>query len=575
MLSNCETIEIVYSESMNLKEIILNSLSSRLNLGVEIFSPHLQRQDNTPKHGQFTLRCFALEKYFPQKTPAQIASFIAETLRDNPGLSVLADGPYLNFTFDPKHLAREVFAHHPQSLIPRTAKNIGPVVIDFSSPNIAKPFHLGHLRSTILGNALRNLYNFSGYPTVAINHLGDWGTQFGMLILAWKKFGQGELTADISLQKLFELYVRIHAEMEDDPSINAQAREWFLKLENGDPEAQRLWEVAKEVSLKEFSRIYERLGITFDAVVGESFYIPLIKNLEEQLQKKNILKESEGARIIDLGESLPPLIFRKSDGSTIYDTRDLAAAMYRHEKYNFSQMLYLVGTPQALHFKQLFAALRSMGEPWWKDCIHIDFGHTRLPEGGMSTRKGRVVLLEDVLNESVAKVKNIIEEKNPSLPHKDQIAEEVGVGAIIFYDLERQRTKDYVFDWSLMLNFEGHSGPFVQYTYARIQSLLAKTQSYGTTAIPDGVFDDASINLFLALDAFSETISEALTQYQPSILAQYLLSLADAFNSFYEKNRIEGSTQPVAASRRMLAQASGDTLRVGLSILGIKTPSEL
>jgi arginyl-tRNA synthetase len=560
---------------MTVKQKLIEYLTKFLDINSKTISENLIRQENLGL-GHFSLRCFALSSNFSGKSPQEIAKIILEKLGANSKFfEARVTGPYLNFYIKNDFWTQEVLKNIKKNLAPQKRKKSEPIVLDFSSPNIAKPFHLGHLRSTVIGNALRNLFNFAGYKTIAINHLGDWGTQFGMLGLAWKKWGSGKFDTQIPLNKLFELYVKIHSEMEQDPKIIEEARAWFKKLEEGDIEAKKFWKVAKAVSLKEFERIYTRLKIKFDVTPGESFYIRQIPSLEKILQEKNLLIQSLGAKIIDLGENMPPFIFKKSDQSSLYDTRELAAALYRYKKYKFEKMIYVVGTPQKMHFQQLFALLKKMDLPWWQKCIHADFGHIALQEGAMSTRKGKVIFLEDVLNESVKKVRKIIEEKNPSLPKKEAVAEAVGIGAIIFYDLERNRTKDYIFDWNLMLNFDGHSGPYVQYTYARIQSLLKKTKKYGQKISSLGINDEISLKILSILDEFPEAIKDSINLYQPSILAQYVLKLADAFNEFYEKNRIDGEEKNVAQSRRSLANATAQTIKTCLKILGLQTPERL
>jgi len=560
---------------MTIKQKLIEYLNKNLDIDHEIISRNLVRQEN-PELGHFSLRCFALSSSFSGKNPQEIAKIISEKIdNDSNFFEARIAGPYLNFYIKENFMVQEVLKNIKKNLATQKIKKAKTIVLDFSSPNIAKPFHLGHLRSTVIGNALRNLFNFAGYKTVAINHLGDWGTQFGMLGLAWKKWGLGKFSTKIPLNKLFELYVKIHSEMETDPKIIEEARAWFKKLEEGDAAARKFWQIAKEVSLKEFERIYKRLQIKFNATPGESFYIEQIPALEKILNKKNLLKESLGAKIIYLGDAMPPFIFKKSDQSSLYDTRELAAVIYRYKKYKFEKMIYIVGAPQKMHFQQLFTVLKKMDLPWWQKCIHADFGHIALQEGAMSTRKGKVVFLEDVLNESVGKVKKIIEEKNPSLPNKEKVAEAVGIGAIIFYDLERNRTKDYVFDWNLMLNFDGHSGPYAQYTYARIQSLLKKTKKYGQKISPEGISDKISLKILSLLDEFQEVIDESINLYQPSLLAQYVLKLADAFNEFYEKNKINGEKKEIASSRRALANATAQTIKTCLKILGLQAPERL
>ena len=418
--------------------------------------------------GDFAFPCFILSKVM-KKAPNLIAVDLAEKINKDNLEKVEALGPYLNFFLDKSAFGKQVLEGVLQAGENYGNSNIGEggnVVIDFSSPNIAKPFHVGHLFSTAIGNALYRMYNSQGYNSVGINHLGDWGTQFGKLISAYKRGVDEEALEKDAIKELLRIYVKFHDEADIDPSLEDEGRAYFKKLEDGDEEAVALWKKFRESSLKEFQKVYDRLGVKFDSYNGEAFYNDKMDVVVQELKEKNLLTESNGAQVVNLDEyNMPPCIILKSDWATIYATRDLAAALYRKKKYNFVKSLYVVGGPQALHFKQVFKTLELAGNEWAKDCTHVSFGLVKFADRKLSTRKGEVIFLDDLLKESVNKTLEIINEKNPNLENKEEVAEKVGIGAMVFTYLKNSRDKDIVFDWNDMLSFEGETGPYVQYTY--------------------------------------------------------------------------------------------------------------
>ncbi len=429
--------------------------------------------------GDFAFPCFKLAKTF-RKAPKMIADELAESFgKQDMFENIQAVNGYLNFTIDKgiyaKSVVEEVIAKG-DAFGSSDMGNGKTVIVEFSSPNIAKPFHMGHIRTTVIGNSLYKIHKFLGYNTVGINHLGDYGTQFGKLIVAYKLWGDKEAIEKDPIPELLKIYVKFHEEAENKPEMEDEAREWFSKLENNDAEAYELWKWFREVSLSEFSRVYDTLGVEFDSLAGESFYSDRIPAVLKEMREKNVMTNSEGAEIVDLEpHGLPPALITKKDGSSLYITRDLAAAAYRKEHYDFYKNIYVVGSAQKLHFQQWMKITELMGHEWAKDCVHVDFGMVALEEGSLSTRKGRVVFLEDVLAKAVEMAQEIIEQKSPHLEDKETVAKQIGVGAVIFQELSNNRIKDYTFSWEKTLAFEGETGPYVQYTHARACSVLRKS----------------------------------------------------------------------------------------------------
>ncbi|AQQ55073.1 arginine--tRNA ligase [Planococcus lenghuensis] len=527
--------------------------------------------------GDLAFPCFTLAKKF-RKSPAAVAADIASGIQDSSLAKVVADGPYVN-----GFLNRSTVSQHVLTTILETGASYGSssagadrsITLDLSSPNIAKPFSMGHLRSTVIGNALANIAEKHGYQTVRINHLGDWGTQFGKLIAAYKKWGKDEQIEANPIKELLKLYVKFHEEAKTDPALEIEGRLWFKRLEDGDGEAQRLWTWFREESLQEFNKIYELLDVRFDSVHGEAFYNDKMDEVVELLKEKKLLQESEGAEVVDLSDhDLPPLLIRKSDGATLYGTRDAAAALYRQRQYHFAESLYVVGQEQSLHFKQLFLTLQKMGYEWAQHMHHIPFGFILKNGKKMSTRKGEIVLLEEVIREAIELAGQNIREKNPSLPNPAEVAHQVGVGAIIFHDLKNDRQSNIEFSLEHMLRFEGATGPYVQYTHARACSILRKAEIYNAQLTPNGLDDDASWPVIKLLLAFPEVINRSFKEYEPSVIAKFVLELAQAFNAFYGKVKVLSEDRE-QETRLALVQAVVIVLNEGLRLLGVKAPMEM
>lgn len=533
----------------------------------------------SPELGDFAFPCFKLAKAF-RSAPVKIAADLAGKIVPSASFAkVEAHGPYLNFYCDRRLLSEETLAEIREKKerfgwqAPRGGR---PVVIDFSAPNIAKPFGIGHLRSTVIGHALYRIHQAIGYRCIGINHLGDWGTQFGKLMVAYLRWGVSDQLEEEPIAHLYNLYVRFHREAESEPALEEEARRWFKKLENGEPEARRLWQMFRDVSLAEFKRVYELLGIHFDYYQGESFYNEMLAGTVRQVEELGLAELSEGALIVSLGEEgLPPCLLRKQDGATLYATRDLCAAIYRHQLYDFDRLLYVVGADQALHFQQVFAVLKKMGYQWADNCIHVPFGLIRFKEGKMSTRQGTLIFLEDVLERATELASSIIQEKNPGLQNKHEVARQVGIGAVIFGDLGNDRVKDIDFDWEKMLDFSGETAPYLQYAHARICSILRKAKDW------DGVYEAALLSapeeqqLVATLARFGQTVARAAETYKPSAVARYLVEVAKDFNKFYHQCPVLAAEGGRRAARLALIEATRQVLQNGLWLLGIAAPAEM
>ncbi|PGE94491.1 arginine--tRNA ligase [Bacillus pseudomycoides] len=533
----------------------------------------------TPKQDEFgdaAFPCFMLAKQY-KKAPAIIAKEIAEKLNNSFFTKVEAVGPYVNVFFNRHIVSDDVLK---AILVEKEEYGQGyfgrekTVVIDYSSPNIAKPFSMGHLRSTMIGNSLKHIAEKCGYEVVGINYIGDWGTQFGKLITAYKKWRNEELVKEDPIRELFKLYVHFHEEVKEHPELEEEGRAWFKKLEDGDEEAVFLWNWFRHESLKEFSRIYELLGVEFTNFQGEAFYNDKMGDFVDILEEKGLLEESDGAQVVNLEkEDMPPCLIKKSDGATLYATRDLTAALYRQNTYEFDKALYVVGAEQSLHFTQFFTVLKKLGYNWVDGMAHVPFGLILKDGKKMSTRKGKVVLLEEVLEEAITLAEQNIEEKNPDLKQKEEVAKQVGVGAVIFHDLKNERMHNIEFFLEKMLKFEGETGPYVQYTHARACSILRKENAeFETEAFQ--LNDDHSWSTIKLLNRFPQVVETAFFKNEPSHIAKYLLDVAQAFNKYYGNVRILEEDKE-KESRLALVYAVTIVLKEGLRLLGMGAPEEM
>lgn len=532
--------------------------------------------------GDFSFPCFILAKKL-RKNPAIIAKELKEDLEkeDSPYFSKVDSlNAYLNFYIDRKYLQGQVLREIIKEKENYGRSDMGKgknIVLDFSSVNIAKPFHIGHIRSTVIGDAIRNIHDFLGYNTIASNYIGDYGTQFGIMIAAYKLWGDDDKLNQNPIKELLNLYVRYNEQASNDQDMMNEARDEFRRLEEGEEEAVRLWSWFKEISFKEFDRVYKLLDINFDNYHGEAYQSKYIPDVLDQLKEKNLLTESDGAQIIDLSKyDLPPAIIIKSNGSSAYITRDIATAINRKKTYNFSENLYVVATQQNLHFQQLWAILELMGYDFYKDCKHIPFGMVSLKDQTLSTRKGQVVFLEDVLNKAIDKTKEIMKDRDSALENLDETAQIVGIGAVKFQELYNNRIKDYVFDWDNLLNFEGETGPYVQYSYARAKSVLKKGQIDNFDKVEfDLLNTDEEFNLIKSLAEFKESIVRAKEKYEPSIISRKVMDIAKNFNKFYNTSKIMVDDEKLKEQRLALAYATSIVIKNGLKLLGIKTVDQM
>lgn len=538
---------------------------------------NLLEQPKSSELGDIAFPAFSLAKT-ERKAPQIIAADIAEKIDTAHFDKVVATGPYVNFFLSKAEISGQVIKEIIKDGADYGQQNEGNnqnITIDLSSPNIAKPFSVGHLRSTVIGDALSNIFRKIGYNTIKINHLGDWGKQFGLLMVAYKKWGSQEAVEANPIDELLKLYVRINAEIENDPSLDEEGRLWFKKLEDGDPEATELWQWFRDESLTEFNRIYELLGVEFDSLNGEAFYNDKMDEGIQILEEKGLLQESKGASIVDLEDfNLPPAMIKKSDGATLYITRDIATAIYRARTYNFVKNVYVVGQEQANHFRQLKAVLKKMGFDWSDDMIHVDFGLVTKNRQKLSTRKGNIILLEPTLLEAISRAKSQIEAKNPDLENKEAVARAVGVGAVKFYDLKTDRRNGYDFDLEAMVSFEGETGPYIQYAYARIQSILRKANFQPDAAATYSLNDPESWEIIKLLQDFGRVVKRAADNYEPSLIAKYAISLAQAFNKYYAHTRILDES-PERDSRLALSYSTAVVLKEALRLLGVEAPEKM
>ena len=562
----------------------------------EIIAPHVEGLETAEirdmieipsdaNMGDYAFPCFKLAKVL-RKAPPLIAKGIAESISgDSLFAEVESVNAYVNmfiaregFVMDTVTDAVEMGDMYGSSTTDEKRK----VIVEYSSPNIAKPFHIGHIRSTVIGNSIYKIYSFLGYDTFRINHLGDYGTQFGKMICAYRKWGNEEDVKREPIKTLLSYYTKFHVEAEKDPSLNDEARAIFVALEKGEPEEVRIWKWFREESLKEFTRVYRMLGIEFDSYNGESFYSDKMPRFVKELEDKGLLQESQGAQIVDLEKyGMSPALIKKSDGSTLYITRDIAAAVDRKETYDFAKNIYVVASQQNLHFQQWFKILELMGYDWAKDCVHVPFGLVSLEEGTMSTRHGRVVFLEDVLNRAVEETKKIIIEKGVATDNIDETANQVGIGAVIFQELSNSRIKDYTFSWDKVLNFEGETGPYVQYTYARAASLARRADEKALERAekldidPSYIAGDAAYELAKLIGGFPQAVKEAAGRYEPSVVTRHIVDTAQSFNKFYHDEHIIVDNIDEQAAKLALVIAAKNTIKNGLALLGMQCPERM
>lgn len=537
----------------------------------------LLENPKSAEHGDVAFPAFSLAKVY-RKAPQKIAADLAEKIDSANFEKIEVVGPYLNFFMNKELISKKVLQtvvkekeHYGDSNI----GNQGTVPIDMSSPNIAKPISMGHLRSTVIGNSIGFIMEKIGYQPIRINHLGDWGTQFGKLIVAYKKWGTEEAVKAEPINELLRLYVQFHEVAETEPELNEEARAWFKRLEEGDEEAIQLWQWFRDESMKEFNKIYDLLEVRFDSLNGEAFYNDKMDEIVKLLEEKHLLNEDKGAEIVDLSAyDLNPALIKKSDGATLYITRDLAAALYRKRTYDFKQSLYVVGNEQSYHFKQLKAVLKEMGFDWSDDMHHIPFG--LITQGGkkLSTRKGKIVLLEEVLNEAIQSAKEQISEKNPDLENKDAVAKQVGVGAVIFHDLKNDRLNTFDFNLEEVVRFEGETGPYVQYTHARAVSLLEKAGFVPSETADYALNDDTSWEVVKLVQKYPETVLSAGEKYEPSVIAKHAIKLAQAFNKYYAHTKILADDEQKEA-RLALVYAVTVLLKEDLRLLGLHAPDKM
>ena len=562
---------------MNHKQTVADTLSAVLpQLDIETIYSLLEKPKSS-EMGDIAFPAFSLAKV-ERKAPQAIATDIVEKLDTTGFEKVVATGPYVNFFLDKDAISHQVLTDVIAKKDQYGQLNIGQgrnVTIDMSSPNIAKPFSVGHLRSTVIGDALANIHGKLGFNPIRINHLGDWGKQFGMLIVAYKLWGDKTAVEADPISELLKLYVRINAEAEEKPELDEEARQWFKKLEDGDQEALELWQWFRDESLVEFNRIYEKLDVHFDSFNGEAFYNDKMDEGIQILEEKGLLQESKGAQIVDLESyNLPPALIRKTDGATLYITRDMATAMYRKRTYDFVKSIYVVGQEQINHFKQLKAVLKEMGFDWSDDMTHVTFGLVTKDKKKLSTRKGNIILLEPTLDEAILRALSQIEAKNPNLENKEEVAHAVGVGAVKFFDLKTDRDNGYDFDLEAMISFEGETGPYVQYAYARIQSILRKANFVPSTENNYKLADAESWEIIKHIQNFSTVVERAGDTFDPSLIAKYAINLAQAFNKYYAHTRILDES-PERDSRLALAYATGVVLKEALRLLGVKAPEKM
>ena len=546
-------------------------------LGVQEIASGLEVPPDTAM-GDYAFPCFKLSKSL-RKSPMMIADSLKDAIHADYLGKIESVKGYLNFFID-----RATYAEKVVSAVLSQGDSYGSdhsgegktVVIDYSSINIAKRFHIGHLSTTMIGNSLYKLHKFFGYNAVGVNHLGDWGTQFGKMIAAYKRWGDHDTVAQGGVDERVKLYVRFNSEAKENPSLNDEGRHWFKRIEDGDPEALEIFNWFKSVTLKDAERVYDMLGVKFDSYAGESFYNDKMQPIVDTLREKGLLKEDQGAQIVDLEPyGMPPALILRSDGATLYITRDLAAAKYRMDTYHFDKSLYVVAYQQDLHFRQLFKVLELMGYDWYSKCEHVAFGMVSFEGQTLSTREGRIVYLEDLLNTSIQKARAIIEEKSPDLENKDEVAKQIGVGAVVFFALYNNRIKDIDFWWDRALNFDGETGPYVMYTHARACSVLRKAGECDAEPDYSALADPEAQDVVRLLGQFPEVAKAALVRSEPSMITRYSVDLAQAYNKFYYERKVMVDESGVRAARIQLTRATRDLLRLSLDLIGITAPTRM
>lgn len=566
---------------LDFKKIIADEIKEAIN--IEKIEEYIEVPTNK-EMGDYSLPCFKLAKEL-KKAPQMIANDIKEKIKIDEEIILKVDvvNGYLNFYINPLAITKTVLEDIENKKEQYGSSSIGnekTIVIDYSAPNIAKPFHIGHLRSTVIGGALYKIYKFLGYNVVGINHLGDYGTQFGKLIEGYKRWGQEYNIEENPIDELTKIYVRINNLCKEDESVLEECRNNFKKLEDGDEYCTNLWQKFRDLSLKEFQKVYDLLDVDFDSWNGEAFYSDKMGEVIELLKKSGKLVESEGAEVVDLSDKdMPPCLIIKSNGSTTYATRDLAAILYRARTYDFNKAIYVTSYEQILHFKQVFEVAKLLGldKKYTDNLIHVPFGMVQLKTGKMSTREGNIIKLEDLLNEAISRASGIIENKNPNLENKEEVAKKVGLGAVIFNDLYNSRIKDEMFDWDTMLNFNGETGPYLQYTYVRTNSVLEKAGNIPELSTVDATLlnDNASINLIKELYNFGEIIKQAADKNEPYIISRYLIDVAHLFSAFYTENKIINDDKKLQDARVYLTYCTNMALKTGASLLGIQMPERM
>ena len=580
---------------INFKQEIAKIISKSIDISIEEIEAYIEIPKDS-SNGDYALPCFKLAKQL-KKAPQVIATEIEQNIEIDTSIVEKTEvvGAYINFYINKETLAREIitiFENQPMGTELFLLKNLlstkknpstlvdKKIVIDYSAPNIAKPFHIGHLRSTVIGQALYNIYKYLGYNVTGVNHLGDYGTQFGKMIEGYKMWGDEYDIENDPINELTKIYVRINNLCKEDENVLQACRDNFKKLEEGDEYCTKLWNRFKDLSLKEFQRVYDLLGVTFDSYNGEAFYSDKMDEVVELLNKAGVIKDSQGAKVVEMKDkNMPPLIVIKSNSSTTYATRDLAAILYRARTYDFDKALYVVSYEQNLHFRELFEVAEYLGldEKYLKGLEHVAFGMVQLKSGKMSTREGNVIKLEDLLNEAISRAKVIIEEKNPDLEDKEDVAKKVGIGAIVFNDLANSRIKDEIFDWDNILNFQGETGPYIQYTYVRTKSVVEKAGGVPNVdeVKTELLTDEYSQNLLKLIYNFEEILLQVTDKNEPSILSRYLIDLAKAYSSFYNENKIIVDERDIQNTRVYLTFIVGETLKSGAQLLGIHMPNKM